>query len=133
MSHCAICESTFHWVKDCPHRDESVNSTLLSSNKKDKVETVIMASSVPEDLQASDITLFTKSDEMIVFVKEASGCAVVDTAFSHTVCGVTWLADYLDKLIRMSQVQIRRWRTSEIITLCKNSYKDRRYCVLHSL
>ena len=51
-----------------------MNSTLSSSNKEDKVETVDMASSVPEDLQASDITLFTKS----------------------TVCGVTWLVDYLD-------------------------------------
>ena len=72
MSRCAICESTFHWVKDCPYRDESVKSTLSASNKKDKVETANMASSVPEDLQASDITLFTKSDEMIVFVKEVS-------------------------------------------------------------
>ena len=96
-----------------------------------------MASSVPEDLQTSDITLFTKSDEMTVFVKEASGCAVVDSACSRTVCGVTWLADYLYKLTPMMnksikihrkfcQVQIRRWRTSEIIALCKNSYKDRR-------
>ena len=101
MSCCAICESTLHWVKDCPHRDESVNSILSTSNGKDKVETVNMASSIPENLQASDITLFTKSAEMIVFVKEASGCAVGDTACSHTVCGVTWLADYLDKLAPM--------------------------------
>ena len=29
-----------------------------------------MASSVPEDLQAGDITLFTKSDEVIVFLRK---------------------------------------------------------------
>ena len=44
-----------------------------------------MASSAPEGLQESDITLFTKSDEMTVFATEASGCAVVDTACSRTV------------------------------------------------
>ena len=82
MSSFAICESTFHWVKDCLHRDESVNSTLSSSDKEDKVETVNMASSVPEDLQASGITLFTKSGEMTVFVEEASGCSVVDTSLA---------------------------------------------------
>ena len=29
MSRCAICESNFHWLKDCPHRDESVNSKYI--------------------------------------------------------------------------------------------------------
>ena len=85
MSCCAICESTFHWVNDCPHRDQYVNSTLSSSNKEDKVKTVNMASSVLEDLQAYDITLFTRSDDMTVFVKEASGCAVVDSLWPHSL------------------------------------------------
>ena len=106
QSRCAICESTFHWVKDCPHRDESENSTLSSTNGEDEVETVNMASSVPEDLQASDVTLFTKPDEMIVFVREASGCQVVDTACSRTICGVTWLAVYSDKVTPMMNKSI---------------------------
>ncbi len=79
-SKCAICQSTFHWVKDCPHKDkEEVNIT--------------------ETDEQCNVTLFTKqNNENEIFMTEAMGCAVIDTACTSTVCGTKWLEKYLQSL-----------------------------------
>ena len=56
-----------------------------------------MVLSVPKVLQAGDIILFTKFDQITVFVKETSACTVIDTACSGIVCSATWLTQHLDQ------------------------------------
>ncbi|KAL1281668.1 hypothetical protein QQF64_000471 [Cirrhinus molitorella] len=79
-SKCAICQSTFHWAKDCPHRSEQAR--------------------IAEDLEQCNITLFsgdTLSDSEI-FMVESLGSAVIDTACTKTVCGQKWLDHYISGL-----------------------------------
>lgn len=79
-SKCAICQSTFHWAKDCPHRSEQVRLT--------------------ENVEECNITLFTK-DSMSnaeIFLTESLGSAIIDTACTRTVCGEKWLENYIEDL-----------------------------------
>lgn len=39
-SKCAVCQSTFHWAKDCPHKSEHVKLTEETESNKDAVEEV---------------------------------------------------------------------------------------------
>eukprot|EP00112_Aurelia_sp_Birch-Aquarium-sp1_P008508 Seg1939.7 transcript_id=Seg1939.7/GoldUCD/mRNA.D3Y31 product="hypothetical protein" protein_id=Seg1939.7/GoldUCD/D3Y31 len=69
-SRCNICESKFHWARNCPDAYE---------NQK----------------QDSEISLFQSSDDkliqMKVFVGETLNCAVLYSGCTQTVCGNNWL------------------------------------------
>lgn len=79
---CGICQSTFHWVKDCPHKKELVKLTEECESEEH-----------PEEC---NITLFSKESE--IFMVEALGSAVIDTACTRTVCGEKWLDSYVSGL-----------------------------------
>ena len=82
---CIICESVFHWAKDCQH-NRSANVQMSKDFQ------------VNEDDECN-LTLFTnaKSDNEI-FMTESFGCAVIDTACTRTVCGKKWLENYMNNL-----------------------------------
>lgn len=61
-SQCSICRSTYHWVKDCPHKVETVKVTEDSTEEN------------------CNLTLFTKENAAEVFLSESLGCAIIDTA-----------------------------------------------------
>lgn len=84
-SKCAICQSTFHWAKDCPHRGEQVKLTEDCKN---------------EDVEECNITLYTKESptEAEIFMTECFGSAIIDTACTRTVCGQEWLDCYITRL-----------------------------------
>lgn len=98
---CAICQSIFHWAKDCPHKAEHVKLTEENAEA--------------EQIDECNITLFSKesvSDAEILMV-EALGSAVIDTACTRTVCGEKWLDSYVHTLKesdkkKMENVQSRR-------------------------
>jgi len=79
---CAICQSTYHWAKDCPHRRNEVKLT--------------------EDthVEECNITLFTKAamTDPEIFLTESLGSAIIDTACTRTVCGEKWLESYVKDL-----------------------------------
>ena len=83
---CAICQSTFHWAKDCPHKAEHVKMT----------EETAEAGKIEE----CNITLFSKESlsDTEIFMVEALGSAVIDTACTRTVCGEKWLDNYIHTL-----------------------------------
>ncbi|XP_014051020.1 uncharacterized protein isoform X1 [Salmo salar] len=90
-SKCAVCQSTYHWVKDCPHKNEQVKLTEENVNT---------------DIEQCNITLFSNesaSDTEICIV-ESLGSAVIDTACTRTVCGAKWLDSYVSEL-NMKEVQ----------------------------
>ena len=78
-SRCIICQSIYHWQKDCPHKTESVNM-----NKELEID-------------ECNLTLYAQENisENEVFVTESQNAAVIDTACTRTVCGEGWLEDYM--------------------------------------
>lgn len=74
VSRCNICGSVFHWQRDCPDSYE---------NRKKKKEEV-------------NVTLYT--EVMDVFMGETLSAAVLDSGCSKTVCGESWLKEYLETL-----------------------------------
>ncbi len=76
-SRCNICESKFHWARNCPDAYE---------NQK----------------QESEISLFQSSDDklvqMKVFVGETLNCAVLDSGCTQTVCGNNWLKCFKESM-----------------------------------
>ncbi|CAC5417756.1 unnamed protein product [Mytilus coruscus] len=71
VSRCKICDSKFHWVKDCPHKQLGVNLTEHETQE---------------------------FKPLTVFVAEAYNAAVIDTACSKTVCGSKWLYEFVESL-----------------------------------
>lgn len=86
-SKCAVCQSKFHWAKDCPHRGEQVKLTEESNTN---------------DTEECNITLYTKElpTEAEIFMTECFGPAIIDTACTRTVCGQEWLDDYVAGLTK---------------------------------
>ncbi|XP_057299172.1 uncharacterized protein LOC130629827 [Hydractinia symbiolongicarpus] len=74
ISRCNICGSVFYWQRDCPDSYE---------NRKKKKEEV-------------NVTLYT--EVMDVFMGETLSAAVLDSGCSKTVCGESWLKEYLETL-----------------------------------
>lgn len=97
-SKCAVCQSTFHWAKDCPHRGEQVK--LTEDCKTD-------------DVEECNITLYTKESptEAEIFMTECFGSAIIDTACTRTVCGQEWLNSYIDELSQDEKKNLRKTET----------------------
>ena len=83
---CKICQSIFHWWKECPH-NASMVKIAEHEDKNDDVK---------DNLEECNITLFTESRkiENEIFVVESRNSAVIDTACTQTVCGEKWLHQY---------------------------------------
>ena len=80
----------FHWIKDCPDKAKYEKANVTEDFASDMLE-------------ICNITLFNKvekvnEDHESVFVLEARGAAVIDTACTRTVCGEKWLNDYMQML-----------------------------------
>ena len=88
-SRCSICQSIYHWRKNCPHDQSDVNFTSDTDKSGPQQQ--------PEDC---NVTLFTKEshNEHEIFVIESLGSAIIDTACTRTVCGEKWLQHFKDSL-----------------------------------
>ena len=92
ISRCVICDSTCHWAKSCPHKSESVN--IASELEQD--------CNPAEQVEEVNITLFVEMNAAEVFLVEAMGTAVIDTACTHRVCAERWSDNYLKTLDELS-------------------------------
>ena len=94
-SKCAVCQSTYHWAKDCPHKGENVKMT------EDKT-----------DVEECNITLYAKESptDAEIFMTECFGSAIIDTACTRTVCGQEWLDNYNTVLRKKS---VKRMKDTE--------------------
>ena len=71
ITKCSFCQSIYHWVRDCPDKDEE------------------------------HIGLFTNEEQqshMPQLLKETINCAILDCGCVKTVCGKLWLQMYKDGL-----------------------------------
>ena len=92
ISRCAICESKYHWVRDCPHKQEAKLT-------EDQSEQFSETESVKLTLLTQKLVLSPQE----VFVTEAYNTAVIDTACTKTVCGSKWLYKFVESLDEKSQ------------------------------
>ena len=84
VSECAICGSKMYWAKRCPHAHErTLYLEEKTSDDCEEVQTTLMATSMD-------------TDKMNLLLGETLRCALLDSVCSKTVCGVEWLAIYLE-------------------------------------
>ena len=83
---CAVCQSIYHWAKKCPDKAESAK--VVEHEERDT------------HVENCNFTLFTNDNgiDHEIFVNEAFGSAVIDTACTKTVCGEKWMNMYLKML-----------------------------------
>lgn len=74
-----MCDVSFHWAKDCPHRQR---------------EQLRLTEDV--HLEEVNITLLAKSPryEAETYLTELLQSAIINTAYTHTVCAEKWLDSY---------------------------------------
>ena len=85
---CAICESVFHFARNCPDSYENLRKNGTHE----------------------EAVLFTgnKVNEMQVLVSESINAAILDSACSSTVTGEAWIKCYLDTLSNTKLHQVVR-------------------------
>ncbi|ESP03465.1 hypothetical protein LOTGIDRAFT_171402 [Lottia gigantea] len=94
-SRCAICQSTYHWAKDCQHKKESVN---IAMNKDEDIDDWCNITLLVDNKQKSQLQFVFDEEQLDILVVESSGAGVLDTACTKTVCGCQWYNDYLSRL-----------------------------------
>ena len=91
VSQCFVCKSKFHLFRACPQRRK--NSMELEKTENN------------DDSENLNVTMFlgysngaAKSEKLNKLVQDSSGHALLDSGCSRTVCGVSWLNDYMGTL-----------------------------------
>ena len=90
VSRCAVCQSIYHWAKECPHNE----TNKIHENK---------------------VTLFTQEAEKCFiqnFLGETLNLAVLDSGCTKTVCGEEWLKCYIDSLSEEEKKKIQSYKSN---------------------
>ena len=94
ISRCMICDSKFHWARNCPdayeNKEEREQENCSDTNETDEV--VHMALFMGNNGSPS------QAEKLQNLLAESSGHAILDTGCSATVCGLKWFNSYVDEL-----------------------------------
>lgn len=107
-SKCVICESKYHWARNCPHSYERAEDC----NSREEV-------TERETVHLSLLTGYTdKKDEKKLenLLNETYGFAVLDSGCSTTVCGEEWLSNFLGSLSESDKQQVKELPTNTNFT-----------------
>ncbi|KAK3874884.1 hypothetical protein Pcinc_020203 [Petrolisthes cinctipes] len=104
VSSCLVCNSRFHWARDCPDAYENLGS------RKDHSETVHLSLFMG---YAGDASSGGKLQKL---VEESKGCAVLDTGCSTTVCGQEWMKYYISELSDHERENVTEEKSSSTFT-----------------
>ena len=83
---CAICQSIYHWARDCEHREEE--NTVFEGSKEESETT----EKPKEGFVSFALTTGNK------LLEECKNSALLDTGCTHSVCGSNWLDIYVSNL-----------------------------------
>lgn len=104
VSRCAVCDSRYHWARDCPH----------SSNHKNA------QSDQPSD---SQVHLFvgyagngTYENNLEDLLNDSYKCCVLDSGCSLTVCGEDWLNNYISSLSEQERSLVKEESSNATFT-----------------
>ena len=103
ISRCLICDSKFHWARDCPDAYERGDDGNTEVN---------IQFSLDEDVQLS-LYAQGSAGKVSVLMEESLKHALLDTGSPTTVCGEAWLNDYINSL---TDHQCSLIRESESVT-----------------
>ena len=91
ISECSICGSRFHWAKQCPDRNEVLES-VSEQAEEDKEVLITLFTKGSRSQNATDET------ECDALLGETLSYGIIDSGCSRSVCGEVWLKCYLDTL-----------------------------------
>ena len=127
-SRCAICDSRYHWARDCPHSYENadsdsllINSETEHSSNNHEVEKPLQTVDNTDVVQLSLLTGDTgntneSSDKLDRLLSESYGSVILDTGCSKTVCGERWLNAYVHSLSEYEKSIITEEPTNSTFT-----------------
>lgn len=105
MSRCVICDSRFHWAKDCP--DSYENSGTKGKEESESVQLSLFMGLADNSDQ---------NKKLPTLVGESRCGAVIDTGCSTTVCGKLWLNEFLQSLTDYERTQIKESASNSTFT-----------------
>ena len=104
-SRCAICQSIFHWARECPDAYENQNNPLHVSYEdtmnKDGEKEQVKQTRFPLFMSSEEsIRLFTtdttdEESEMKILLGECLSTAIIDSGAPETVSGKTWIKEFM--------------------------------------
>ena len=108
VTRCLICESKFHWARDCQDAYE-VMSQQVNEKEVEKEEKVVESEENSETVHFSlfmGYTNQTEKSKLKNLISESHGCAVLDSGCSTTVCGINWFENYVNELSEFDNSKI---------------------------
>ena len=109
-SRCNICQSIFHWFRDCPHAHEK-NATREQLKERSN------------EVHFSGLVAFTGFAEentdnckIKLLREETKGCAIVDSGCALTVCGTGWMEEFIENLCDEEKNNVKESVSQESFT-----------------
>ena len=124
ISVCAICSSTMHWAKQCPHAFER--------QKSDVFATATARGDDCSDEECIEVTLCTAAGACRYnhrLLEETAGMALLDSGCHRTVCGERWLANFTSYLTDKERRSIHIENSSAIYRFGDGEQKKALRCV----
>ena len=85
---CLICDSKFHWIRQCPDAHENRGDHDEAEKSEETVHLSLFMGYASAD----------KGSKLPSLVEESQGFAVLDTGCTNTVCGAAWYETYVNGL-----------------------------------
>ena len=93
---CAVCNSWFHWAKDCPDRGEVFEASACSDDSHDsRQDEDVFVTLFARDACECRPDERSKSEGLL---GETLGYGIIDSGCSKTVCGEVWYKCHLDAM-----------------------------------
>ena len=103
VSRCIICDSKYHWARQCPDSYENNGNNNNNSNYANDENGKQNQDDVENEM--IHLSLFVgyanennRSKKLDSLMEESYGCALLDSGCSTTVCGSNWLENYCQQL-----------------------------------
>ena len=109
VSTCAICNSTMHWIRDCPHSYEKAEEKAQAEQKGSEAESVSFS-------MLTGCAEAPNGDRLGGIVEELGDSALIDSGCANTVCGETWLANYQKGLTEFQRAQVSEQPSNQAFT-----------------
>ena len=109
-SRCNICQSIFHWFRDCPHAHEKNMTGEYLKERSNQVHfsgLVAFTGFAEENTEKCKIRLLRE---------ETKGCAIVDSGCATTVCGTGWINEFIENLCDEEKNNVKESGSQEMFT-----------------
>ena len=124
---CHICNSIFHFARDCPDACEEEKSFKGNDDFYNKHEKEVVHLSLFVGFSNNEDT---KSSRLSKLVEDSSCAAIIDCGASSSVCGKPWLEDYLQNLTEFDKSCIEERESDTVFTFGDGVSYQSEKCVI---